>query len=230
MRQGDLRIFFRNITDDFAPQTAGLQHVFLIDRTQFFAALHGGLEADLGDAADFRLGVEHGVVALALAARIVAPTARLAEINVAGQLADDQQIQPRHDFGFQRRCMHQLRIQHGRAQIGKQAELLADAQDALLGTLRSRQCIVFRPADSAAQHGVGRLGELQRRWRQRIAMRVKPGAAKRRLLELQLESVCRQPAQYFQRLRDDFRTDAVTGENCDFHFESVKKTSERVKG
>jgi hypothetical protein len=49
-------------------------------------------------------------------------------------------------------------------------------------------------------------------------MRIKTGAAERRFFEFQLESVFRQAAQYLQRLADDFGADAVTGENCDFHF------------
>ena len=49
-------------------------------------------------------------------------------------------------------------------------------------------------------------------------MRVVTRAAERRFLELELETVALPSARStFDRLRDDFRTDAVAGENCDFH-------------
>ena len=54
----------------------------------------------MGDALDFRLGVAHGVKSLwrtfELAVRSLAAAPRLAEVDVTGQLADDQDVQAGH--------------------------------------------------------------------------------------------------------------------------------------
>jgi len=97
------------------------------------------------------------------------------------------------------------------------AKRLADAQDALLGTSFPRQRIVLRSADRPAQHRVGGLRKLKRCFRQRITARVNAGAAVRRGFELEFQAVAAQLFQYLDRLRDDFRADAVTRQNCNFH-------------
>ena len=56
-----------------------------------------------------RLRVEHRVEAFGLAARVRAPAARLAEVDVAGQLADDQEVEPGDDLGLERRRRRELR-------------------------------------------------------------------------------------------------------------------------
>ena len=104
--QRDVRILGVHLGDDLFPELEGLQHVGLVDAGQAVAALAGGLEGDMGDAADFGLRVAHGVEALALAGERAidrnAHTARLAEIDVAGQFADDQDIESGHHLRLQR--------------------------------------------------------------------------------------------------------------------------------
>src|SRR5207344_236862 len=94
---------------------------------------------------------------------------------------------------------------------------LADAQYPLLGPLRARQRIVLRAAHRSAQHRVGCPCQAQRALRQRIAVSVDTRAAKRRALKLDPEPVSRERVEHLDRLRDDLRTYAVTGEYSNFH-------------
>jgi hypothetical protein len=88
--------------------------------------------------------------------------ARLAEIDIAGQFPDNENVQPRDDFGFERRCIGQLRIENGRAQVGKQAQCLAQPQNGLLGTQGALERIIFPVAHGSEQHCIGSLGQIQR--------------------------------------------------------------------
>ena len=101
-----------------------------------------------------------------------------------------------------------------RAEVGEQAEVLAQAQDGLLGAQRALELVVLPVADGAEQHGVGFLGQLQRGFGQRMAVGFVGGAADQRgfHLELQVERF-----EHADGLGDDFGADAVTGEDCDFH-------------
>ena len=84
-------------------------------------------------AADFRLAVQHRVKALPLAVIQRADAARLAEIDVAGQLAQDHDIQAGNQLRLQAGCIGQLGIYQRRAQVGEQPQTLADAQQPLFG-------------------------------------------------------------------------------------------------
>jgi hypothetical protein len=143
-----------------------------------------------------------------------AAAARLAEVDVAGQLANDQDVQPRDQFGLQARRVDQLLVADRRAEVGEQAQVLAQAQDGLLGAQRPVELVVLPVADGAEQHRVGFLGELERRFGQRMAVRLVGRAADQRRfhLELQVEHV-----EHLDGFRHDFGADAVTRENCDFH-------------
>jgi hypothetical protein len=104
----------------------------------------------VADAADFRLAVDHGVEADALAV-FLAHAARLAEVDVAGQLADDQDVQAGNDLRLQRRGIGQFRVENGRAQVGEQVQILADAEQAALRALFTRQAVPLRPTDRTEQ-------------------------------------------------------------------------------
>lgn len=94
-----------------------------------FAPFLRRLESDMGDTTDFRFSVTHcietftGTLKRAVRSRTVASW--LAEVNVTGQFADDQQIQSGNDFRFQRRSACQFRIEDGRTQIGEQFQVFA---------------------------------------------------------------------------------------------------------
>ena len=80
---------------------------------------------------------------------------RLAEIDAAGEFAHDDDVETLDDLALQRGCVGQRRIADRRANIGEQAEILAQAQQAGLGAHGIGNRIPFRPADGAEEHGVG---------------------------------------------------------------------------
>jgi hypothetical protein len=88
-----------------------------------------------------------------------AAAARLAEVDVAGQLADDEDVQAGHQLGLEAGGAHELLVADGRAEVGEQAQVLAQAQDGLLGAQRAVELVVLPVAHGAEQHGVGRLGQ-----------------------------------------------------------------------
>jgi hypothetical protein len=137
---------------------------FILSTEQtFLLRLRAAVEGDAQDAADLALRVMHGVEAEALLLPVdlaQLDAARLAEVDVAGQLAHDQDVQPGHDLRLQGRGIGQFRIQDRRAQVGKEPELLADAQQAALRPLLARIVVPLRTADGAEQHGIGRLRQL----------------------------------------------------------------------
>src|SRR3546814_9852610 len=98
----DVRIVLGDADHDFTPQTRSLHHVFLVDRTDALVALARGLERDTRNALHFRRAVVHGVVALGSTIGGRATTARLTEIDVAGQLAQDQDVEPLDHLTLQR--------------------------------------------------------------------------------------------------------------------------------
>ena len=77
------------------------------------AALARRLEGDVGDALDLGARVAHGVEGFLGAGEGAvgrgAAAARLAEVDVAGELADDQDVEPGDEFGLQARGVGQLR-------------------------------------------------------------------------------------------------------------------------
>ena len=127
-------------------------------------ALARRLEADVRDALDLGLDVAHRVEALVVAGRGLAPTARLAEIDVAGELAHDQDVEPGHDFGLQRRRGGKLRIEQRRAQVGEQRERLADAEDSLLGAQRRAAACRSCGPPTAPSRTASRCARERRAW------------------------------------------------------------------
>ncbi|MNQ22313.1 hypothetical protein D3C85_354520 [compost metagenome] len=160
MVERHVRVFLVHVGDDVFPELEGFQHVRLVHAGQALVALLRSLESHVGDAADFAFRIAHGVEAFALAlertVRALAHAAGLAEINVARQFADDQNIQAGHHFRLQGRGARQFRIQNGRTQVGEQAQVLAQAQDRLFRTELALQVVIFVVADGAEQHGIGR--------------------------------------------------------------------------
>ena len=92
---------------------------------------------------------------------------------------------PATSSGFRLDACVQLLVADRRAEVGEQAEVLAQAEDGLLGAQRALELVVLPVADGAEQHRVGRLGQRQRRLGQRVAVRLVGGAADRRLFHLE---------------------------------------------
>jgi hypothetical protein len=99
--------------------------------------------------------------------------------------------------------------------VGEQAEVLAQAEDGLLGAQRPVQRVVLPVADGAEQDGVGFLREFERGVRQRVAVGVVGGAADQRGLGFELQV---QRMQDLDGLGHNFGANAVTRQDCDFHF------------
>ena len=79
----------------------------------------------------------------------------LAEIDAAGELAHDHDVEPLDDLGLQRRSRSERRIADRRPQIGVKAELLAQAQQPRLGANLIGNAVPFRTADGGQQDRVG---------------------------------------------------------------------------
>src|SRR5467141_771457 len=207
-------MFFLFFNDYFPPQLRGLEHVGLVHRADAPAALARSLERDGCDTPHLGLAVAHGIEALAAAVAGGADAARLSEVDVAGELAHDQDVEPRDELGFQRRGGGELRVHLRRAQVGKQPELLAQPQQRLLRALGSWQRVVARAAYRAEENRVGFLGERKGGRGQRIFGGIVAGAADRGLAHLQFQA---EALQDLARLGNDFRPDAVTGQERNFH-------------
>ncbi len=115
----------------------------------------------MGDAPHLALVVGHDVIAFAQALGGLAH-ALLAEIDIAIQFAHDEQVDDRRHLRPQRRGVGQLREAFGRAQVREESELLAQAEDRLLGAQMPLERVAARIADRAEQDGIGALGEIQR--------------------------------------------------------------------
>ena len=223
---GVLRMHFG---DDVLPKLEGLKHVGLVDAGEPLGALARGLERHVRNALDLGTAVAHRVVRLFRTGkgtvRGAAASARLAEIDISRQLSNDQDVKPRHQLGLQARSMRQLFVADGRAEIGEQAQVLAQPQDRLLGAQRTLERVVLPVTHRAEQHSIGRPRELKRRVGQRMAVRVERHAAHQRLFRFEPKI---QALQHAQRLRHDFRADAVAGQDCNFHVSLPRRWSMRL--
>ncbi len=168
-----------------------------------------------GDALDLGRGVDLGVDRPLAAAGQVLDAARLAEIDAAGELAQDHDVQPLDQLALERGGVGERREDHCRAQVGEQVELLAERQEATLGLGGEGQRIPFRPADGAEHDGADGLGLLQRRRCQRHAMHVVGGAADQILLDRERDLPPCQPADDAPDLDHDLGADTVAGEEQD---------------
>ena len=217
VRELDIGILRRHSGDDFAPQDRGVEHVGLVDRAELLAAAARGLESDAGDAFDFAPRIQHRVEAFVLALRIGATSARLAEVDITCQLADDHQVEAGDDFALQRRRIGQLRIQHRRTQIREQTEVLADRENALLRTHRARQRVVTRTTDCAEQNGIGRFRDSLCRFGIGMLLRVVRDSTQIGGLAFDRDAFTAEDIEHLRCFGDDLGTDAVAGHHCDFH-------------
>jgi hypothetical protein len=124
-------------------------------------------------------------------------------------------VQARHQLALQARCIDQLRIANGGAEVGEQPEIFAQAQDRLLGAERPVELVVFPVADRAEQHRIGVFGELQSCLGQRVAEGLVSRATDQCRLGFKLQV---QNVQNLDGFGDDFGANAITRQNCNFHF------------
>jgi len=182
----------------------------------------------MGNALDFRAGVAHGVEGFFGAGEMAigghTAAARLAKVNVAGEFANDQDVQASHQFGLEAGGVGQLLVANGGAEVGKQAHVLAQPQNGLLRTQGTVQGVVFPVAHGAEQHRIRGHGQLQGGLGQRVAMRVKGGTTHQGGLHLEGQV---QNLEHLDGFRHDFGADAIAGKNCNFH--DVVGVSVRVR-
>ena len=108
-----------------------------------FARLRAASKRDARDAPDLRLAVAHGVEAFAHAIDLPY-SLRLAEVDVPGELAHDEDVEPGDHLRLERRRGGELGMHARRAQVGEEAERLAQPKDRLLGTLGALELVVAR--------------------------------------------------------------------------------------
>ena len=94
------------------------------------------------------------------ALRGLALLGRPAEVEAAGELADDQAVHALEQLRLERRRGDELGLDGDRAQVGEQAEAAAEREQGLLGADRGVRVVPLRPADRAQEHGVGRAAGL----------------------------------------------------------------------
>jgi hypothetical protein len=153
---------------------------------------------------DFRRRVLAGVVG------DVAVAAAVAEVDAAGQLADDQQVGAGDPLFAQWAGADQRRAGPHRAQVGVEAHPLAQTQQALLGARRVRVGRVpLRSTDGTEQNRVGCLAGGQHLVGEGDAVSVDRAAAEQVLAELELAQGFEQPL----RGGDDLGADPVAGED-----------------
>lgn len=163
------------------------------------------------DTPHLALAICHDIIAFALPGRGRAH-ALFAEIDVAVEFADDQQVDRRRDLWTQRGAVFEPRKQLRGAQVGEQPQFGAQAQNRLFGPQMALDRIEARIADRAEKNGIGRLRLCQRFGRQRVAARFIGCAADQRAVERHRQ---RQRVQHLPGLRHDFGTDAVAGQQQD---------------
>ncbi len=165
---------------DLAPQARGLEHVGLVD----------GGEAPAPPAGELR---RHPHDALDLGDRVAAQVARArrvallrAEVDAAGELAHEQQIDARHDVALEGRGIGKRGVHGDGTQVGERPQLLAQPQQTALRAQRRIGRRPLRAANGAEQHRIGCQTGGQGGRRQGIAVRLDGSAAEGQGGELEI--------------------------------------------
>ena len=195
------------------PQHAGLHHIALLHRGDLVAPRARKLEGDASDALDF-VGVVHlGIDRALLAVAQVGDGLRLTEVHAAGELAQDHDVEPVHDLALEARGIGQRRIAERRADVGEQAEVFAQPQQARFGAHVVRHAVPFRSADRAEQHGIGGFGLRHRLVGHGDLVGVVGRAADQRFLGLEPgDPALVHPGDHALDLAHDLGADAIAGE------------------
>ena len=183
--QADVAVLGVDLGHDLLPEDAGLHDVVLLGRGDPARALAGEVEGHVGDPLDLGRGVDLGVDGALRAVRQGGDLLRLAEIDAAGELAHDHDVEALDQLALQGRGVGEGRVADRRAQVGEEAEILAQAQEARLGADLVSDIRPFRAAHRAEQDRVGGIGPRQGRVGERLAMGVDGAAADEVALDLE---------------------------------------------
>ena len=141
--------------------------------------------------------------------------ARLGKVKPAQKLADKEHIRPFHARPLQWRAISDRGKRNGGPQVGEAAESCAQAQQSGLRLLLRRQMIELRSADGAQKHRVTFQAGLKRAFRQRRPVSADGGPADGLFLTDKFAvGKMAESAQDAHSFARDFRTNSVTGENC----------------
>ena len=177
--------------DDLVPEDAGLHDVALLHRADAVRADAGELEGDGRDALDLEAVVDLGVDGALLAVAEVGDRLRLAEVDAAGELADDEDVEALDELALERGEVGEGVEALRRAEVGEELEVLAEAEEAGLGADVVGHLVPLRAADRREEDGVGGLRLLHRRVGDRLAVGVVGAAADELLLDIEGTAVAR---------------------------------------
>ncbi len=211
-----LRVVGGDLGDDAPPQAGTFEDIGLVHAGDPAAALLRHIEGDAGDAADLPFRVAFHIVG-GRPVGCVRLRAVRSEVDAAGQLPHDEDIQALpYDLGLQRGGIGQLRKDHGRPQVGEEAQLLAQPQERTLRTLVAGHIVPFGAAHRREQHGIAGPARIQRLSGQTGAHGVDGRAARQ---DLHIVEVMAEfggdGVQDLQGLAGDLRADAVPGNDSD---------------
>ena len=199
--------------DHLVPQHARLHDVPLLHRGHLAPPRPGEVEGDARDPLDLVGVVDLGVDGALLAVAEVADLLGLAEIDAAGELADDQDVEPVDQLALERRGVGERRIADRRPEIGEELQILAEPQEPGLGAHVVGHLVPFRPAHRAEEHRVGGERLLHGRVGDRLAVSVIGRAADEVLLVFEaVRPVLVEPGDHPLHLGHHLRPDAVAGE------------------
>ena len=125
----DIRVLFADFLKDFAPQFGGFQKRWLCLLSRLLLRF-GRIEGNVGNTADFAFAVFHGVVAAFAFAVFQEHGCRAVRQSKYRRSSSRtmRDVETGYDFRFQSGSVGQLFIQNGRAQVGKQIQVLTDGQ------------------------------------------------------------------------------------------------------
>ena len=199
------------------PEHAGLHHVALVGAGDLIAAPARQVEGDAADALDLESVVDLRVDAALLAVAEVDDLLGLAEIDAAGQLAHDQDVEAFDDLALQRRGVGERGIADGRAQVGVEAEVFAQPQQAGFGARVIGHGVPFGAADGGQHHRVGGLRQRHVGVADGLAMGVIGAAADQGFFRLEAgDAGAAMPGDDLFQLRHDLGPDAVAGKQEEF--------------
>ena len=145
-----------------------------------------------------------------------AAAARLAEVDVAGELADDQDVRPATSSGLRLGRVRQLLVADRRPEVGEQPQVLAQARGCACSGRSARSSLSYFQSPTAPNSTASAAcAKLQRRFGQWMAVRLVGSTA-----DAALPPVSHFRSSAFSTLNglgDDFGADAVARQDCDLH-------------
>ena len=223
----NLRILVLDAVHGFAPYAAGFEHICLVYRADLLIALHRHLKSTAADALYLINRVVH-VVRAGLAPALVAFAAvMLAEVNVAGQLTANENVEAvTNNLRLDRARIRKRLVHLRRAQVDEQTQCGAQTEQCLLRTLGTRHIVPLRAADCTEQNGIRVLADLDGLIGQRDAVLVDRAAAREDFLKTKLVAeLLADLIEHEHSLGYDLRADAVTLDNSNIVFHGIMPLS-----